>query len=313
MLWLLFFVATIQTHSLVLAFNVHGHNKLLHSSSSFNHHGWFLFSFDPEKGLPPVESLASHLLTDSVPRSMLDPSAPITIGQQSENSGRQQTAREILQTMVPPSKILITAETKKALDGKHNNRRCQQMTEASEQGSLGDIMGGAEGLGNLALPEFSALERIVLTANGNLQRIISSYYNSPVSINVIRSVKTGDWVYDRKVKLVVHSQVFCVASSKVVVHSPACREALENGRIGIGQLYRHLDLLPHFRLLRVGREDGGGGGFYRLYDLTSEHLSCRILEEYPGDMFSLKPLSNTNYNDDGNDHISTSSASGGPS
>ncbi|CAM9470387.1 unnamed protein product, partial [Heterosigma akashiwo] len=60
-------------------------------------------------------------------------------------------------------------------------------------------------------------------------------------------------------------------------------------------------------------EDGGGGGFYRLYDLTSEHLSCRILEEYPGDMFSLKPLSNTNSNDNGNDDISTSGASGGPS
>lgn len=37
---------------------------------------------------------------------------------------------------------------------------------------FGDIMGGAEGNGVVLLHHFEPLERVVLTANGNLQRII---------------------------------------------------------------------------------------------------------------------------------------------
>jgi hypothetical protein len=84
---------------------------------------------------------------------------------------------------------------------------------------------------------FSPMERIALTANGNLQRIFSSYYDAPVHVHVdcctrrdtvqsspviysneildtfIRSIDIDDAVWDRVVHLHVYEQV----SSCVVV------------------------------------------------------------------------------------------------
>ncbi|CAM9738040.1 unnamed protein product, partial [Phaeothamnion confervicola] len=134
---------------------------------------------------------------------------------------------------------------------------------------------------------FPPLERVVLTANGNLQRVVSSYYNSAVTVSIVRCAETeaGSGVYDREVTLSVGDRPFCTARSLVVLHSDACRAAVDTGAAGIGQLFRHLDTLPSFALLNAGRRCGGG--FWRLYDLRSRHLSCRIYEEFPRDLFEL--------------------------
>lgn len=99
--------------------------------------------------------------------------------------------------------------------------------------------------------------------------------------------------------------------SQKVLHSPACVEAVRRGDVGIGQLFRSLDVLPSFELLNAGRTcgesvathkervkgdgtrgDGGrqsekGRGLWRVYDLHSRHVSCRIHEEFPPDLFNL--------------------------
>lgn len=83
-----------------------------------------------------------------------------------------------------------------------------------------------------------------------------------------------------------------------------CAEAVKNGSVGIGQLFRSLDILPNFELLNAGHRtrpspvfesngsgsDGGvgGGGLWRAYDLRSRHVSCRIHEEFPPDLFDLE-------------------------
>ncbi|CAM9724790.1 unnamed protein product, partial [Ectocarpus sp. 8 AP-2014] len=157
---------------------------------------------------------------------------------------------------------------------------------------------------------FDAMERVVLTANANLQRVISSYYNSPVTVDVVFCTEVGPGVYEREVEISVLGHVFCVAKSLVVVHDPACAEAVKTGRVGLGQLFHSLNILPSFELLNAGRRVGrsarcpgnndtiggekeGGctredGGFWRLYDLRSGHVSCRIYEEFPPDLFGLE-------------------------
>ena len=53
------------------------------------------------------------------------------------------------------------------------------------------------------LPDFTPLERIAITATGNLQRIISSYYNCPVIVECVKNEKVAAGVYDREVKISV--------------------------------------------------------------------------------------------------------------
>ena len=78
---------------------------------------------------------------------------------------------------------------------------------SKEMAGLHDIMGGggptaalpshlplaspsaaaAEGAAHpppLSLAAFSPLQRVALTANGNLQRLVSSFYDAPVSVRV---------------------------------------------------------------------------------------------------------------------------------
>jgi hypothetical protein len=52
---------------------------------------------------------------------------------------------------------------------------------AGADSGFGDLTGGLETTIDY-LPNFTPLERIAITATGNLQRIISSYYNSPVTV-----------------------------------------------------------------------------------------------------------------------------------
>eukprot|EP00966_Prymnesium_polylepis_P052837 1223649-Prymnesium_polylepis.1 len=117
-------------------------------------------------------------------------------------------------------------------------------------GGLGDIMGGA-GLGHTELRQplehFTPLQRIVLSANGNLQRLLSSYYNSPVTVNARQHDKVAEGEYLREVEISVHGIIFCVARSLVKITRPEVIAAIEGG-VAIGQLFRHLSILPSFSL-----------------------------------------------------------------
>ena len=52
----------------------------------------------------------------------------------------------------------------------------------------------------LKLPDgFSALERILLTANGNVERLVSSFYDETVTTCIVNNHKRDAAVYERKV------------------------------------------------------------------------------------------------------------------
>ena len=166
----------------------------------------------------------------------------------------------------------------------------------SMQPHFGDIMEGTS-TPVIDLSEFTPLERIALTANGNLQRIISSYYNAAVEVDILRCERTGHSTYDREVTLSVAGTLFCKAVSRVTLHSAICVEAVEQKSIGIGQLFRHLDILPRFRLLQAGRSDTNSdrassdapyaGGVWRSYELRCKDLSCDISEYFVPKLFNL--------------------------
>jgi len=139
------------------------------------------------------------------------------------------------------------------------------------------------------------LERIALTANGNLQRIFSSYYDAPVHIHVDYCQKSSsDNVWDRRVFLEVHSKTFCTALSKVYIRDKHCIHLVEDGSVGIGQLFRHLNILPLFCLNDVGRMDNGG--IWRQYELTCKELTCHITEIFEPDAWTiLEPPSSNLY------------------
>lgn len=142
------------------------------------------------------------------------------------------------------------------------------------------------------------LDRMAVTANGNLQRLFSSYYDAPVSVVVdyCRPISTTSTTslpapttttWERRVQLRVFDQTFCVATSQVQVHSAYCRDLVESGQVGLGQLFRCLNILPEFALQAAGPHDGGG--FWRNYTLTCPEVTCSIHERFCPGVWELKP------------------------
>ena len=163
---------------------------------------------------------------------------------------------------------------------------------AETGGSLGDIMNNAESAAallsstsglvmneNLSLNDrfpncnFTPMERIALTANGNLQRIFASYYDTPVTVEVISCVlrrrrrrrrrrqqqqpqeEDETMVWDRVVHVQVYNRTVCKATSVIRVNSPTCCELITSQTVGIAQMFRHLNRLPTFTLLNAGRHN----------------------------------------------------------
>lgn len=172
----------------------------------------------------------------------------------------------------------------------------------------------------------SPLERIAITANGNLQRIFSSYYDAPVHVivdkcqlqpsNILNnsyhpsSLSSSDKdqthshsqsstsntmsehiripaVWDRSVHLSVHDQKFCTAFSQITVHSQECVDLVCSGKVGIGQIFRYLNKLPTFQLLDAGRSHHGG--IWREYSLSCDELTCQIREEFTSNAWNILP------------------------
>ncbi len=149
--------------------------------------------------------------------------------------------------------------------------------------NFGDIMGGPSGIETyITLGEsgdrFTALERIVLTANGNLQRIMSAYYGAPVVVDIIKCDLIKDMVYDREVNLVSNGYVFCKAIGVIELYNRECITAIEEKKIGVGQLFRYFDVLPSFKLLDVGKNEDGT--LWRDYTLSCSHFTCRFTETF---------------------------------
>jgi len=157
------------------------------------------------------------------------------------------------------------------------------------------------------------LDRMALTANGNLQRLVASYYDAPVTVVVEsctlrareqpqqsqqsqqQSNNSPPQIWDRVVHLQVFGQTFCTATSVIAVHDALCQQLVQSGAVGLGQLFRYLDLLPEFELHAAGPTGNGNcngndnGGFWREYTLRCSELTCHIVEDFGPRVWEMRP------------------------
>ncbi|KAF7309792.1 Rhomboid domain-containing protein [Mycena indigotica] len=172
--------------------------------------------------------------------------------------------------------------------------------------------------------ELTGIERVALSAQGDLQRILSAFFARPIVLALIYShtfVKREDsslvplslpnpsavaqasfeapLVQKRQVHLQCGGKVVCVATSQVKISSARCAHLFIEEKYGIGQLFSKLDVSPSFELLSVGignQDDnlltvekglGQGPQLWRKYKLSIPEFECEILEVFSSrDMFA---------------------------
>ncbi|KAF9581352.1 hypothetical protein BGW38_001666 [Lunasporangiospora selenospora] len=154
-------------------------------------------------------------------------------------------------------------------------------------GHFGDIIETS-----LTLPDgFTGFERILLTANGNLQRLISAYFNKPVAVTILDNTQVPLHPDDdpavlarfqREVNLLCNNKVVCNAKSQVLIKDEKVFDLVVKKGVGIGQIFRYLDKLPSFDLHGLGRTDQT---FWREYSLGIPGVDCRLLEVFPSTLF----------------------------
>ncbi|KAJ2333969.1 hypothetical protein GGI00_002073 [Coemansia sp. RSA 2681] len=129
-------------------------------------------------------------------------------------------------------------------------------------------------------------------ANGNLQRVLSAYYNLPVSVEVLSNEPLEPWRlkerklpirYCRDINLVCNRTVVCSAQSTVDLLTPKAADLVIAKGVGIGQLFRYMNVLPTFMLLEAQLSDANSS-FERLYELRSDDVVCTISEKFPDGM-----------------------------
>jgi len=133
---------------------------------------------------------------------------------------------------------------------------------------------------------YTPLERIALATAGNLQKTISAYYNSAVTLTILRFDRTGHNTFVREVLLHCQNHVFCNARSHLTVTSPKILSLLVDQKMGLGQMFAYLGTSPQFELLSHGKDSER---LWRTYVLTiPEAMEVTITEVLPINVFDLK-------------------------
>lgn len=142
----------------------------------------------------------------------------------------------------------------------------------------------------------TGLERIMLAAQGDLQRLLSSYFGRPIFLELIYAhcssrltpaSSENPITQSRQVHLVCASRTVCIATSTVTITSPQCERLFLDEKFPIGQTFRRLNRTPKFSLLNVETQAiDGKRELRRTYKLETEGFVAEILEVFPDrDMF----------------------------
>ncbi|TFY79015.1 hypothetical protein EWM64_g4996 [Hericium alpestre] len=145
--------------------------------------------------------------------------------------------------------------------------------------------------------DVSGIERIMLSAHGDLQRLLSAFFARTITINPIyahNSPRTQlaspehPVTQRREVHLQCSRKMVCVATSTVTITSPLCERLFLDEKFAIGQMFRRIGKVPEFALLACGSEEleDGKRKLWRRYTLSMEGFETDITEVFPDrDMF----------------------------
>ncbi|KAI6007721.1 hypothetical protein F5J12DRAFT_830325 [Pisolithus orientalis] len=142
----------------------------------------------------------------------------------------------------------------------------------------------------------TGIERIMLAAQGDLQRLLSTFFARPIFVEPVYAdtsprlhSASPDYAItqSRRVHLVCAGKVVCVATSTVTLTSPVAERLFLDDKFPIGQTIRKLGQSPRFSLLSVETLTvGTKREIRRTYTLETEGFSAEILEVFPDrDMF----------------------------
>ncbi|KIJ15508.1 hypothetical protein PAXINDRAFT_168990 [Paxillus involutus ATCC 200175] len=149
-----------------------------------------------------------------------------------------------------------------------------------------------------SIPEdTTGLERIMLAAQGDLQRLLSTFFARPILVKCIYANASprlrpaspeNPITQSRQVHLICANRVLCIATSLVTITSPESERLFLDEKFPIGQTFRQLRRNPRFTLLSVetlivrGKRE-----LRRTYTLETEGFLTEILEVFPDrDMFT---------------------------
>jgi len=146
--------------------------------------------------------------------------------------------------------------------------------------------------------EVTGLERIMLSACGDLQRLLSAFFSRTINIKRVHehtSPRTHIASPDepitqrRKVHLLCGGKTACIATSSVTISAPLPERLFLDEKFAIGQMFRKMQTPPQFTLLDCGIEvEDGKETLWRRYNLSTEGFVCDITEVFPDrDMFKL--------------------------
>ncbi|KAG2159133.1 uncharacterized protein EDB93DRAFT_1075951 [Suillus bovinus] len=142
----------------------------------------------------------------------------------------------------------------------------------------------------------TGLERIMLAAQGDLQRLMSTFFSRPIFIELVYANGSPRLqpaspehpiTQSRQVHLMCASRIVCTATSKVTITHPDFERLFLDEKFPIGQTFRKMHRTPQFSLIDAQTQIvGGKRELRRTYTLSTEGFLCEILEVFPDrDMF----------------------------
>ncbi|KIK69606.1 hypothetical protein GYMLUDRAFT_33982 [Collybiopsis luxurians FD-317 M1] len=140
--------------------------------------------------------------------------------------------------------------------------------------------------------KYTGLERIMIAAQGDLQRLLSTFFADIITVEVLYAHNTAritpaspesPVIQTRKVLLKCRSVVVCTATSTVTFTSPECERLMLDDKFAIGQTFRQMKEVPDFCLksVLIAETASGEEELSRIYTLTCPGIHCEILEVFP--------------------------------